>query len=186
MFIFGIRSTTVPEAVKMRPPSGANTALVTPPGMAPEGRERLAVPNPQPRCFVPSDGHDAGAVGRERRALDQACVALEGGEWLAFAVPYPHITRDRDRRRSSTSRTRASAAASTLASTRTRRPPPRLISINPVRTPPARGCSLVVEVGDSVDASAIRTAVKCGTTAAGTWLARDCRRLVNTKLAGIP
>jgi hypothetical protein len=38
----------------------------------------------------------------------------------------------------------------------------------------------------SVDASAIRTAVKRGTTAAGTGFARHCRRQVNTKLAETP
>jgi hypothetical protein len=44
----------------------------------------------------------------------------------------------------------------------------------------------VVELAASVDASAIRTAANRGTTGAGSWFARDCRRQVNTKLAEIP
>jgi hypothetical protein len=46
--------------------------------------------------------------------------------------------------------------------------------------------SLVVETAVSVGVSEIRTAAKRGTTAAGTWFARDCRRQVNTRLAEIP
>ena len=100
--------------------------------------------------------------------------------------PYPYIAGDRDHRRSRTSRIRASAAASTLASTRTRRPPPRLISITPLRPPAARGCSLLVETAGSVGASEILAAAKRGTTTGGTWFARDCRRQVNSRLAEIP
>jgi hypothetical protein len=118
----------------------------------------------------------------QRKAAEAAShVGVPGGE------PYPHIAGDRDHRRSSTSRTRASAAASTLASTRTRRPPPRWISIRPLRAPdPARGCPLGAELAASVDASAIRTAAKRGTTGASSWFVRDCRRQVNTKLGEIP
>jgi hypothetical protein len=107
------------------------------------------------------------AGARPRRKEPPDCCAAAWNALLAhafqrlryhFAERCPNIAGDRDHRRSNTSRTRSSAAASTLASIRARRPPPRLILITPLRPPEARGCSLVVELETSVDASAIRIA----------------------------
>lgn len=60
-------------------------------------------------------------------------VGVAGGQ------PYPNTARNRDHRRSRTSRTRPNASASTVRSTRTQRPSPRSISINPQAWREARG-----------------------------------------------
>jgi hypothetical protein len=103
----------------------------------------------------------------------------------------PHVARNRNHRRSSTSRTRAKAAASTSASTRTRLPPPRLISISPLRPDvDGRDCGGSSDVGFEISAArcgpAICTAVKRGTTAAPAPIARACRRQVKRRLAEMP
>src|SRR6202011_1215969 len=85
----------------------------------------------------------------------------------------------------------AKAAASKLASTRTRLPPPRLISISPLRLDAAgRDCGGASDGGFAISATgpgpAICTAAKRGTTAAGASTARACRRQVKRRLAEMP
>ncbi len=83
---------------------------------------------------------DRPHAGRASMFLHQQRQSPESAPHVGVAgrKPNPYIARDRNHRRSSTSRTRAKAAASTLASTRTRLPPPRLISINPLGRAAAR------------------------------------------------
>jgi len=108
---------------------------------------------------------------------------------VAGRKPNPYVARDRNHRRSSTSRTRAKAAASTFASTRTRRPPPRLISISPLRPEVAgRDCggpSDGFDISATGPGPAIRTAANRGATAGGPPV-RACRRHVKTRLAEMP
>src|SRR5271163_4821187 len=115
--------------------------------------------------------------------LNQESKGSESAAHIGVAgrKPNSYVARDRNHRRSSTSRTRAKAAASTFASTRTRRPPPRLISISPLRPEVAgRNCGSSPDGGFGISATrsgpAIRTAAKRDTTAAGASIARACRR----------
>jgi hypothetical protein len=86
----------------MRPPSGANTALVTqkvwPWRMASGLPSRVCQSDLSLRSVecaknirgtVIGGGQDAAAVGREHRAGDPEGVALEDGERLAVGVPQP-------------------------------------------------------------------------------------------------
>jgi hypothetical protein len=109
---------------------------------------------------------------------------------VAGRKPNPYVARDRNHRRSSTSRTRAKAAASTFASTRTRRPPPRLISISPLRPEVAgRDWGRSSHDGFVISATgpgpAIRTAANRGAIVGGPPV-RACRRQVKTRLAEMP
>ena len=83
------RAVLSSDAVRMRWPSGENTALPNGASVALQGGERLAVAVPQPRRVVIGCGQDALAVGGKHCAPNSASVALQGGERLAVAVPQP-------------------------------------------------------------------------------------------------
>ena len=154
--------------------------------------------------IVPDDFYQVTATASEDIEIARMRVPLQcllnqkskGSEsaahiGVAGREPNSYVARDRNHRRSSTSRTRAKAAASTFASTRTRRPPPRLISIRPLRPDVAgRDCGGSSDGGFAMAATgfgpAIRTAAKRGTTAAGASIARACRRQVKRRLAETP
>jgi hypothetical protein len=157
-----------------------------------------------PLAVVPNDFNQVTATASKNVEIARMWIALqcllnqkrqspESAAHIGVAgrKPNPYVAWDRNHRRSSTSRTRANAAASTFASTRTRLPPPRLISINPLR-PDAVGRDCVsssddgFEISAPVSGPAIRTAAKRDAIAGGDAPVRACLRQVNTRLAETP